>query len=387
MLKIAVLYGGKSGEHEVSLVSAASILKHLDRSRYEVIPIGITKDGRWLLQNDIALAPRVPVPAPAPASAPAPVPADAAASDMTPLPPIRRGDRIFVAPGSGLVREGPDGTVSPLPCDVVFPVLHGSFGEDGTIQGLLETAGLPYVGGGVLASAIGMDKEIAKELWMHAGLPVVDFIAVHPGDLAGDRFPALRRKVEARFGWPVFVKPACAGSSVGASKVSGPENLENALKSALEWDSKALVEPFVEAHEIECAVLGNAEPVAFPPGEVASTHEFYDYDAKYQDPDGARLLVPAPLSPMQATRVREIALAAYRVCEMSGMARIDFFVDKKTGEVLLNEANTIPGFTGISMYPRMCASGGLPYPELLDRLIALALERHAERSAIRYDFA
>jgi D-alanine-D-alanine ligase len=363
MKRIVILYGGRSGEHEVSLVSAASILRKLDRSRFEAILVGASKEGPWYLQDEAAVA---------------------AARDGTGPLSIAPGTRVFVAPGSGLVAESSGGAL-PLACDLVFPVLHGTFGEDGTVQGLLEVAGLPYVGAGVLGSAVGMDKEKAKELWLRAGLPVVPFITARMDALVDSASVAtLGRKVGARFGWPCFVKPSSAGSSVGASKVEGPEGLEAALRAALEWDEKALIEPFVSAREIECAVLGNGSPVAFAPGEVAPTHAFYDYDAKYLDPEGARLEVPAKISPAQAERVREVAVAAYRACELAGMARVDFFIDKRTGEVLLNEVNTIPGFTGISMYPRMCEAGGVPYPELISRLAELALERHAERAKLKY---
>jgi len=360
MKRIVLLYGGKSGEHEVSLVSAASILRHLDLSAYEPVLVGVSKDGAWHLQDESS--------------------ATAALADSGPLA-IAEGRRVLAAPGAGLVAEGPGG-LERIACDLVFPVLHGTFGEDGTIQGLLETAGLAYVGAGVLGSAIGMDKEKAKELWLRAGLPVVPFMTVR-SDALGD-IDAVARKAVARFRWPCFVKPSCAGSSVGASKVASAEDLGSALRSALEWDEKALIEPFVQAREIECAVLGNDDPVAYAPGEVAPSHEFYDYEAKYVDPDGARLEVPARLSPEQASRVREIAVAAYKACELSGMARVDFFLDKRTGEILLNEVNTIPGFTHISMYPRMCEAGGMPYSKLISRLAELALERHAARERLRF---
>lgn len=387
MNSIAILYGGKSGEHEVSLVSAASILAHIDRSRNRVIPIGIAKDGAWYLQDGLPAVADKAASAGA-ADAASGTAADAAPS-MRPLPPVKPGRRVVAAPGSGLLAEthAGSGSFAPLACDAVFPVLHGTFGEDGTVQGLLETANLPYVGAGVLGSALGMDKEKAKELWKSAGLPVVDFITVRRADLAPERLSHIARKIEARFGWPAFAKPACAGSSVGASKIADAAGLGKALREALEWDEKALIEPFIDAREIECAVLGNGAPEAFPAGEIAPTHEFYDYDAKYKDPDGARLLVPAPISPAQDARVREIAIAAYRACEMSGMARIDFFLERRTGELYLNEANTIPGFTGISMYPRMCAAGGLAYPDLIQKLVGLAIERHKTRAAIRYDFS
>lgn len=366
MKRIVILYGGRSGEHEVSLQSAASIVRHLDPKLFEAVLVGATKEGEWHLQT-----------------------AGSAFSGRDPDSPlaIEKGRRVFAAPGRGLVVESAlaGGGIEKLECDLVFPVLHGTFGEDGTVQGLLEVADLPYVGAGVLGSAIGMDKEKAKELWIQAGLPVVPFIAARAGSL-GD-VGALAREVDSRFGWPCFVKPSCAGSSVGASKVNGPEGLEAALRAALAWDEKALVEPFVEAREIECAVLGaagGAEPLAFAPGEVVPTHEFYDYEAKYIDPDGARLEVPARVTREQADQVIKTAVAAFKAAELAGMARVDFFIDKKSGEVLLNEVNTIPGFTHISMYPRMCEAGGIPYSDLITRLADLALERHVARSKLNF---
>jgi len=367
MKRMVILYGGKSGEHEVSLMSAASIVRHIDLSLFEPVLVGIEKDGSWHLQEaDLASRER-------------------GAEGPLPLLP---GPRVLVAPNEGfMVLEGETGSerVRRLPCDLVFPVLHGTFGEDGTIQGLLEVAGLPYVGASVLGSALGMDKEKAKELWMRAGLPVVPYLTVRREELEKpEAEEILRRRVGARFDWPVFVKPACAGSSVGATKVQASEGLVPALREALSWDRKALVEPFLEAREIECSVLGNAAPVAFVPGEITSTHEFYDYEAKYIDPNGARLEVPANISEQQAERVRSIAVAACTACEVGGMARVDFFIDKRTGEVLLNELNTIPGFTHISMYPRMCEAGGLPYAELITKLAELALERHSDRATLRF---
>lgn len=366
MKKIIILYGGKSGEHEVSLNSAASILRHLDRASFEPILVGIAKDGTWHLQDEKTLA--------------------EALAGAGPLP-LLSGRRVFVAPGSGLVAEGRAG-LEELSCDLVFPVLHGTFGEDGTIQGLLEVAGLPYVGAPVLGSALGMDKEKAKELWLRAGLPVLPYLIVRRGELASlnakTTEAAIVERVGASLGWPAFVKPVCAGSSVGASKVARPEDLIPALRSALEWDEKAIIEPFVEAREIECAVLGNQDPVAYAPGEIAPTHEFYDYEAKYLDPDGARLEVPARITREQAERVRSVAVAAYRTLELAGMSRVDFFLDKRSGELYLNEVNTIPGFTAISMYPRMCEVGGLPYPALITKLAELALERHEARTTIRF---
>ncbi|MDA8424801.1 MAG: D-alanine--D-alanine ligase [Treponema sp.] len=376
MKRIVILYGGRSGEHEVSLMSAASIVRHIDLELFEPILVGIDKDGIWHLQEkDLAARQR-------------------AVEGPLPLLP---GPRVLVAPGAGLmVVEGSASRgkaaatdamtkIHALPCDLVFPVLHGTFGEDGTVQGLLEVAGLPYVGASVLGSALGMDKEKAKELWLRAGLPVVPFLAVRKGELdSPESEELLRRKVGARFGWPAFVKPSSAGSSVGAAKVDSAEELVPAIREALAWDTKVLVEPFVNAREIECSVLGNASPAAYGPGEVAPTHEFYDYEAKYLDPDGARLEVPAAISVEQAERVRSVAVAAYLACEISGMARVDFFIDRRTGEVLLNELNTIPGFTHISMYPRMCEAGGISYSALITKLAELAVERQTQRASLRF---
>ncbi len=371
MKTIAILYGGKSGEHEVSLISAASIVRHLDEKKYRLILIGITKSGEWLLQDPAVLR-------------------QAQAADggdsMEGLPPVRTGRKVFVSPGGGLMAKVSEG-IENLPCDIVFPVLHGTFGEDGTVQGLLECAGLPYVGAGVLGSAIGMDKQITKELWLREGLPVVDSITVRASERANPHFMAnLSRKIEARFGWPCFVKPSCSGSSVGTSKASDIATLEAAVDMALLYDEKILVEEFIGAREIECAVLGNESPKAFAPGEIVTAHEFYDYDAKYKDPEGAILRVPAPLSPQQTEAIQALALKAYKTCGLSGMARVDFFIDKRTGNILLNEVNTIPGFTAISMYPRMCEAGGLPYSLLLDELLDLAADRFKRRSELKYSY-
>jgi len=368
MKRIAILYGGKSGEHEVSRTSAASVVRNLDPKRFEVLLVGIAKEGAWYLQEE-GLAAKV-------------------RAGLSAIP-VEKGPRVFLAPSGGpsggLVAEAASG-LKALPCAAVFPVLHGTFGEDGTIQGLLETAGLPYVGAPVLGSALGMDKEKAKALWLGAGLPVVPYVLVRKADLdGGSGLAAIAKRVGDELGWPAFVKPACAGSSVGAAKVADEAALGPALAEALAWDEKALVEPFVEAREIECSVLGNGKPVAFAPGEVAPSHEFYDYEAKYLDPEGARLEIPARITAAQAEEVRRLAVAAYEALELAGMSRVDFFLDKRTGKLFLNEVNTIPGFTSISMYPKMCEAGGLPYPELLARLVELALERHEERGKLRFE--
>ncbi|HWP67810.1 MAG TPA: D-alanine--D-alanine ligase family protein [Rectinemataceae bacterium] len=371
MKTVALLYGGKSGEHEVSLISAASIVRHLDSKKYKLILIGITKTGEWLLQEHNQLSDTD----------------IGAGQDMKGLPPIVAGRRVFAAPGVGLVAENTDGRIEALECDIVFPVLHGTFGEDGTVQGLLECADLPYVGAGVLGSAIGMDKQIAKELWLREDLPVVDSITVRSSDRRNPQFiSALARKIEVRFGWPCFIKPACSGSSVGTSKAGDAAALEAALAKAFAYDEKVLIEEFIGAREIECAVLGNETPKAFAPGEIVPAHEFYDYEAKYKDPNGATLRVPAPLSPQQVEAIQSYAIRAYKACVLSGMARVDFFIDKRTGKIFINEVNTIPGFTAISMYPRMCEAGGLSYADLLDELIRLASDRYDKRSALSYSY-
>ena len=359
-MRLAILYGGKSGEHEVSLRSAASVIRHLDRS-HKLHLIGITKSGSWHLQPDSVLASCLE------------------GDDVLEL--RADGPVVLAVPGTGLRVYGARGSAD-LPLDAVFPVLHGTFGEDGTIQGLLECANLAYVGADVLGSAIGMDKELSKTLWREAGLPVIPSITARAADM--DSPDALVVEIERLFGWPVFVKPARCGSSVGASKASSLADLRTALAEALAFDTKVLVEPFVSAREIECSVLGDAEPRAFPPGELIPSHEFYDYEAKYIDPDGARFVIPAQLDEATATVVRETAVAAFKAAGLSGMARVDFFIDKKDGTLYLNEANTIPGFTSISMYPMMCESGGLPYKALLDELLSLALQRKTIKASLRY---
>ena len=359
-MKVAILYGGKSGEHEVSLRSAASIVRNLDPA-HRVTLIGITREGEWRLQPDSALA--------------------ACRESDGPLALRRDGPEVLVVPARGLRVFGSHG-FSDLAVDAVFPVLHGTFGEDGTVQGLLECAGLPYVGADVLGSAVGMDKEAAKALWRDAGLPVLPHVVIRsaePGAVA-----SARAAVEGSFGWPAFVKPARAGSSVGASSVKSAADFERAAREALRFDTKALVEPFTPAREIECSVIGNASPRAFEPGEIAPTHEFYDYEAKYLDPDGAAILIPAPVDQAVRDRVRELAVRAYSAAMLEGLARVDFFLDKRDGALWLNEVNTLPGFTSISMFPMMCAAGGLPYPRLLDELLSLAVSRKASRDGLSY---
>ncbi|MCX7025435.1 MAG: D-alanine--D-alanine ligase [Spirochaetes bacterium] len=360
-MTIALLYGGKSGEHEVSLRSSASVARHV-KPGHTLVLIGIDHDGAWYLQPKAVLD-------------------DALAGD-NPLGLVVDGAALVSAiPGRGLALAG---SSSPIRLDVVFPVLHGTFGEDGTIQGLLELSGVPYIGCDVLGSAVGMDKEMAKNLWDRAGLPVVPFVPIRKCDLSPQVLEKARVRSEAAFGYPMFVKPTCSGSSVGTSKVADAAGFDTAVRAALEWDFRALVEPFIAAREIECSVIGNGTVRSFLPGEIVPRHEFYDYEAKYIDPDGAALIIPADIPPETAARVRNVAERAYVAAGLNGMARVDFFLDKRTGEVYLNEVNTIPGFTSISMFPKMCEAGGLAFPDLIDELVNLAIERGKRRSELRF---
>ncbi|HET7234846.1 MAG TPA: D-alanine--D-alanine ligase family protein [Actinomycetota bacterium] len=359
--RVVVLFGGRSAEHEVSVVSARSILDALDPERYEAIPIGVTKQGRWVLLP----------------SGPPPLPEGGPAGHLPDIADDAGGVvALDQAPGAhALVTD--DGARAEI--DVVFPVMHGPHGEDGSVQGFLEMAGIPYVGSGVLASAVGMDKAMQKVLFAAAGIPVVPHEVVHEREWEEDP-----EAVEARaehLGYPLFVKPSALGSSVGITKVQGGEGLRGAMEEALRYGRKAVLERSVEgSRELEVAVLGNDDPVASVAGEIVPRgHEFYDYDAKYLDEHGAELIVPADLEPATLDEIRRLAVAAFRAIDGSGMARVDFFLLPE-GNLYLNEVNTIPGFTSISMYPKLWEASGVPYPALVDRLIDLALERHeAER--------
>lgn len=343
-LRLVVLFGGRSAEHEVSCVTAAHVLAALDPRRYEVLPVGITPEGRWVVDKELV--------------------ARAAERDL-PARCEASGEEVVPTEMVG----GPD--------VVVFPLLHGPFGEDGTVQGLLEMAGVPYVGSGVLGSALAMDKAMAKTVLAQAGLPQARFLARRHDRVAPTA--EFAREVGERLGWPVFVKPANLGSSVGVSKVSGPDGLAEAVEVALGYDEWVVVEEAVCGREIEVAVLGNEHPEASVPGEVVPGHEFYDYADKYLD-DAATYLIPAPLAPEAAAEVRALAVAAYEALRCEGMARIDFFYEEGGRGFLVNEANTIPGFTPISMYPKLWQASGLPYARLLDRLVDLALDRHRRRA-------
>jgi D-alanine-D-alanine ligase len=355
-LRVGVLFGGRSGEHEVSLASAASIIRGLDPQKYEAVPIGITKEGHWLI--------------------------GAGAQKMLPEV-LRTGQRVLMSADPTESALMPlDGSPRGQKLDVVFPVIHGTFGEDGTMQGLLELAGLPFVGAGVLGSAIGMDKDVAKKLMQVAGIPVVPWIAVQRADW--ERQPKeIRRAIEKKFKYPVFVKPATLGSSVGMTKVHSRAELGPALDLAAEFAMKIMVERAVSAREIEVSVLGNHDPRASLPGEIVPHREFYDYAAKYLE-EGTKLLIPAKLKKSEVKKVQAMAVTAFRALELSGMARVDFFIEKRGGKIFLNEVNTIPGFTSISMYPKLWEANGIPFRELIGKLIDLALEQHREKARTKY---
>ena len=360
---VGILFGGRSGEHDVSLQSAASVINALDPAKYEIVPIGITREGHWrsgggasqslaqVLESGEPITPSV----------------DPTGPKLLPLASARQA-------------------TNPLPSlDVVFPVLHGTFGEDGTVQALLELADVPYVGAGVLASAAGMDKDVMKRLFRDAGLPIVPWELILRAEWEGHP-AAVRKRIEKGLRYPLFVKPANLGSSVGISKVHNRRELTAALNLAAQYDRKILVEKGINAREIECSVLGNDRPQASVPGEVVPINEFYDYEAKYVK-EGSELVIPVKLTARQRKQVREVAIRAFQAIDGAGMARVDFLLDRKTGKVYLNEINTIPGFTSISMYPKLWEASGIPYSQLLDRLIALALERYQEKSRTRFAYS
>jgi len=345
-IRIAVLFGGRSGEHEVSLRSAESVLQALDPQKYDVVPVAITHEGRWLSSGD----------------------------------PMK-----LLAPKETIQKELSDGKPAAISAevrtagafDVVFPVLHGTYGEDGTIQGLMELADLPYVGAGVLGSAVGMDKDVMKRLLRDAGLPIVEYWA-----LLASGIDSFVRDRSGSLPYPVFVKPANLGSSVGITKVHNAGELPAALAAAAQFDRKIVVERGIDAREIEVAVLGNDTPDVSVPGEVVPAREFYDYQAKYVS-DDSRIIIPAVLTEAQAKEARELGRKVFQVLECSGLGRVDLFLEKATGKYYVNEINTLPGFTSISQYPKLWAASGLPYSKLLDRLVELAFERHAEKKKLR----
>jgi D-alanine-D-alanine ligase len=377
-LRVGVIYGGRSGEHEVSLASGAAVFQNLDPERYDPVAIRIEKDGRWSLPRQeptLISAAEVIHASKNDERRGARLPADAARE--THLVAHPGGDTLLT-----IDRRASEAVVAGLALDVVFPVLHGPYGEDGTVQGLLELANVPYVGAGVLASAVGMDKAAMKMVFTAKGLPICDYEVVLKRDWERDEHRILKAIV-TRLGYPLFVKPANLGSSVGISKAKHSVQLRAAISLAAEFDRKIVIEAAVpSAREIECAVLGNDEPEASVPGEIIPSREFYDYEAKYLD-EASAALVPAPLTEAQAEEVRTLAVAAFKALDCAGMARVDFLLDGESGALYLNELNTIPGFTTISMYAKLWEASGLPYPKLLDRLISLALERHAEKQQLR----
>ncbi len=356
-LRIAVLCGGRSAEHEVSLQSAGNVIRAMDPNKYQALVVGIDRQGCWRLYDADRFA--------------------ACANDPGRIRLRKSGRRVALDPGSGRFIDRKNGRALPA-LDAVFPVLHGPFGEDGTVQGLLELAGLPYVGAGVLGSAAGMDKEVMKRLLREARLPVADFVVLHR-----DRVdPARSRAAVSRLGLPLFVKPANLGSSVGVSKVKSPRELSDAVRLAFAYDDKVLLESFVPGREIECSVLGNADPIASLPGEIVPRAEFYSYRAKYIDENGALLRAPVDLPEPVIARVQRLSVDSFRACCCEGMARVDLFLTAR-GRLVVNELNTIPGFTSISMYPMLWQASGIPYSRLIDRLIRLALERHRRKARLK----
>lgn len=363
-LKVGIIFGGKSGEHEVSIVSATSIYKALDKNKYDVFLIGIDKDGRWLLPGDSQLL------------------ANTTDARMIQLNKEKASVAITPYQHAAPLTRLTDSN-SGLSIDVFFPVLHGTNGEDGTVQGLLELTQIPYVGSGVIGSSVGMDKDVARRLLREAEIPVVETISMRRGDYDKDPQGHIS-KIIKKLGLPFFIKPANAGSSVGVHKIKTKEEAVAKIADAFTFDTKVLAEKAVNARELECAVLGNDDPKASIIGEIVPHHEFYTYEAKYIDENGADLLIPAKdVSAKMTKQLQEISVAAFKCLELKGMARVDFLVDKETNEIYLNEVNTIPGFTKISMYPKLWEASGLGYPELLDELIRLAIELKEVKKSLR----
>jgi D-alanine-D-alanine ligase len=394
-LRVGILFGGRSGEHEVSLLSAASVFNAIDKTRFEVVPIGITKEGRWLTAADAERllqgkgvsesSSQAHLRAGDPEATPgAAVLASGEAAVFPPEPQRQPGSLTPFQTEAGLARRASDRAIN---VDIIFPVLHGTFGEDGTIQGLLELADIPYVGAGVLGSAAGMDKDVMKSLFLAAGLPIVKHVTTLRS--AWESEPKkVQKLVESKLKYPVFVKPANLGSSVGISKAHDRKELGPAIEEAAKFDRKIVIEQGVggkkqKAREIECSVLGNDKPEASVPGEIVPGKEFYDYTAKYVD-EGSQLIIPAKLSKAETKKIQQLAISAFKAVDCSGLARVDFLMDPKNRKIYLNEINTMPGFTAISMYPKLWAASGLAYPELIERLIRLGQERHEEKKRNQY---
>lgn len=375
-LRVGLIYGGKSGEHDVSLSTALAVMKAIDFTKYEVVPFYITKAGEW--RSGLALQAPVGARDQLVFGESSPERDGAGTHALQPIfGGLRQGDTALVSGADGAA-------VAEPPLDVVFPLLHGTFGEDGTVQGLLEIANIPYVGAGVLASAVGMDKVMMKKVFAQAGLPQVVYRAFTRAKWLKERDEHLM-EIEVAVGYPCFVKPANLGSSVGISKAHNREELIAAVAEAFQFDRKVIVEEGVDAREVEVAVLGNDEPQASVVGEIVTSGEFYDYKAKYVDGKSV-MVIPAELPQKLSDEIREMAIRAYEAVDGSGLSRVDFFLRRSDNAVLLNEINTMPGFTPFSMYPLLWRETGKPYAELLDDLIGLAIERHAEKQKIRYTF-
>jgi D-alanine-D-alanine ligase len=363
-IRIGLVFGGKSSEHEVSLASAESVVRALDKEKYEVVLIGVTKEGRWLTGgNPLKQLIR---------------------QTSSPLfhENNERATNDKEINSKEMITRSPDmisaENVLNSSVDVIFPLIHGPHGEDGTIQGLFELADLPYVGAGVAASAVGMDKALMKSIFRSAALPISDYLVVMRHDWEKSPEETIRR-IEQAFGYPCFVKPANLGSSVGVSKAHNWDELTQALATGAQYDRKLLVERAIDGREFECSVLGNDDPIASAVGEVAPAREFYDYTAKYAGEAGTKLIIPADIEPDQSRAVQDFAVRAFKAIDCCGMARVDFFIEAKEGRVLVNEINTIPGFTKVSMYPKLWEASGLSYPRLIDRLVELALEQHDDK--------
>lgn len=365
-IALVIICGGKSSEHEISLLSAASVLRNADLDRYKIELIAIDQEGFWFYQSPSAVKKIIN------------------GKDIS----IQKKYPVGAIPSKGLFYLNNQGTQVEIPAQVVFPILHGSNGEDGTIQGFLEMVMLPYVGSGVLGSSLGMDKEKIKQVWEQSGLPIVPyktFIQLKMDDLPTEsKIEDMWRHWTQQLGIPLFIKPSRAGSSVGISQANQVKEFQEGFYKALQYDSKILIESSVKAREIECSVMGNTLPRAFVPGEVKTSHSFYDYEAKYLDPLGAELFIPASLPQEVVLRIKDLAVRAYRACEARGLARVDFFYDGENDRIYLNEINTMPGFTQISMFSKMCEAGGLAYKEIINELIDLALEEFDKKARLNY---
>lgn len=359
-IRIGIFFGGQSAEHEVSIQSAKNIFAAIDKTKYEVILIGISKKGKWFQFSQEEFN-------------------KLADQRYQSLDKITEFSLLNAKEKSSLITPSENNFYFPQNFDVVFPILHGPYGEDGTVQGLLKLLHIPFVGASVLGSAVGMDKDVTKRLLRDANLPVVRFKVVHVKERSDLRFRAIKEEL----GIPFFVKPANLGSSIGVTKVNKMSEFEKALDQAFCYDRKILIEEAINAREIECSVLGNDEKIASQPGEIIPTHEFYDYEAKYIDENGAIFEIPAKISTQQIKTIQELAIRACTVLCVEGMARVDFFLDKKTEKIYINEINTLPGFTNISMYPKLWEASGIPYVELIDRLIRLALERYSKEQSLK----